>query len=163
MLPTDLTVAAVVERDGRFLVIEERSSGRDVITQPGGHIEAGESPEAACVREVLEETGCDVTIDSLLGTYLWINPVTRQQFLRIVYTAEFLQQHTDRQLDDGIIAAHWLYKSEIEHRRHNFRTPAVMKCIDDFLSGQRLPQSILAGAMPIQKRVADVMATASLI
>ena len=95
MLPTDLTVSAVVEQDGTFLIVEERSSGALVFTQPGGHIEASESPEEACSREVLEETGCEVAINSLLGVYLWIHPQTRQQFLRIVYVADFLQEkHT---------------------------------------------------------------------
>ena len=76
---TDLTVSAVVERDGRFLIVEERSSGIVVMNHPGGHIEAGESPELAVVREAFEETGCEITAGSLVGVYLWIHPQTRQR------------------------------------------------------------------------------------
>ncbi|HEX9852645.1 MAG TPA: NUDIX domain-containing protein, partial [Woeseiaceae bacterium] len=87
MLPTDLTVSAVVARNEKYLIVEERSSGVVVITQPGGHIEAGESPEDAVVRETMEESGCLISVSGLLGVYLWIHPQTRQQFLRIAYTA----------------------------------------------------------------------------
>jgi phosphatase NudJ len=163
VLPTDLTVSAVVEQDGTFLIVEERSSGALVFTQPGGHIEASESPEEACSREVLEETGCEVAINSLLGVYLWIHPQTRQQFLRIVYVADLLQEHSGRKLDDGIHAVHWYSQADIEHRRRQLRTPTVTRCIDDYLAGKRVPESILAGAMPIQHRVADVLASASLV
>ncbi len=92
MLPTDLTVSAVVEKNGRFLMIEERSSGVIVVSQPGGHIEPGESPEQAAEREALEESGCQISITGLLGVYLWIQPQTRQNFLRIVYVADFISE-----------------------------------------------------------------------
>ena len=90
MHPTDLTVAAVVEHEGEFLLVEEYASRQRVLSQPGGHIEAGESPEQAVIRETLEESGCDVACGDLVGVYLWIHPQSRQQFLRIVYAAEFL-------------------------------------------------------------------------
>jgi ADP-ribose pyrophosphatase YjhB (NUDIX family) len=163
VLPTDLTVAAVIEKDGQFLIIEERSSGTIVVTQPGGHIEAGESPEEACAREVLEESGCNITVDGLLGVYLWIHPQTRQQYLRIVYVAHLLHQDMNSQLDHGIQAVHWYSRADIEHHVYRTRTPVVLRCIDDYLAGQRQPSSILAGALPIQKRVADVLASASLV
>src|SRR5690606_20670053 len=102
VLPTDLTVSAVVQRDGRYLIVEERASGVIVFTQPGGHIEAGESPEQAVVRETLEETRCTVEVESLLNVYLWIQPQTRQQFLRIVYVARFAGENPALALDDGI-------------------------------------------------------------
>jgi 8-oxo-dGTP pyrophosphatase MutT (NUDIX family) len=163
VLATDLTVAAVVEQDGKFLIVEERSSGVDVITQPGGHIEAGESPEEACTREVLEETGCDIAIDGLLGVYLWIHPQNRQQFLRIVFVGDLLLEDPTRKLDDGIYAVHWYNKADIEHHVRKLRTPVVMRCIEDYFAGKRQPESILAGAIPIQQRVADVLASAALV
>lgn len=107
MLPTDLTVAAVVPEAGRYLIVEERASGMVVVTQPGGHIEANESPDEAVVRETLEETGCHIEVDSLLGVYLWIHPRTRQNFLRIVYVARFLSEDKSRPLDEGVHAVHW--------------------------------------------------------
>ena len=163
MLATDLTVAAVVEQDGKFLIVEERSSGVNVITQPGGHIESGESPEEACTREVLEESGCDIAIDGLLGVYLWIHPQTRQQYLRIVYVGDLLLEDPTRKLDDGIFAVHWYNKADIEHHARKLRTPVVLRCVEDYFAGKRQPESILAGAIPIQQRVADVLASASLV
>jgi 8-oxo-dGTP pyrophosphatase MutT (NUDIX family) len=163
VLATDLTVSAVVVQDGKFLIVEERASGLDVITQPGGHIETGESPEEACTREVREETGCDIAINGLLGVYLWIQPQTRQQFLRIVYVGDLLLEDPTRKLDDGIYAVHWYSKADIEHHARKLRTPVVLRCIEDYLAGRRQPESILAGAIPIQQRVADVLASASLV
>jgi len=161
--PTDLTVSAVVERDGKFLIVEERSAGVLKFSQPGGHIEASESPAEACTREVLEETGCDIAINSLLGVYLWIHPQSRQQFLRIVYVADLLQEQVGRKLDDGIHAVHWYSAADIEHHRRRLRTPVVFRCIEDYIAGKRQPESVLAGEMPIQHRVADVLASASLV
>ena len=163
MLPTDLTVAAVVEKDGRFLIVEERASGVIVFTQPGGHIEADESPEEACIREVLEESRCQIDIDGLLGVYLWIHPQTRQQFLRIMFIANYVGENESRKLDDGIHAVHWMSRDDIEWRLRKLRTPMVIRCVDDYLAGKRQSQSILAGSAPIQHRVADVLATASLV
>jgi len=95
VLPTDLTVSAVVENDGKFLIIEERSSGVVVVNQPGGHLESGESPKEAATREALEEAGCAIKVTGLLGVYLWIHPQTRQNHLRIVYVADLISQETD--------------------------------------------------------------------
>jgi ADP-ribose pyrophosphatase YjhB (NUDIX family) len=163
VLPTDLTVSAVVERDGKFLIVEERVSGALVFTQPGGHIESAESPEEACTREVLEEAACDIAINSLLGVYLWIHPQTRQQFLRIVYVADLLREYEERKLDSGINAVHWYSQTDIGHRAPQLRTPVVNRCIEDYVAGRRQPETVLAGAIPIQHRVADVLANASLV
>ena len=163
MLPTDLTVSAVVEHENRFLIVEERSSGVLVVNQPGGHIESGESPEQAIVRETLEESGCHIEPSGLLGVYLWIHPQTRQQFLRIVYTGRFLNEEVGYQLDDGIHAVHWYSQSDLERRKRELRSPVVLRCIEDYLAGQRQSDSILAGLTPIQHNVAAVMATAALV
>lgn len=163
MLPTDLTVSAVVENEGRFLIIEERSSGVVVINTPGGHIEAGESPETAAVRETLEEAGCHIAVDGLLGTYLWIHPQTRQNFLRIVYSADLLAQDTTRALDEGVHAVHWYSRGDIENRRRDIRTPVVLRAIDDYLAGHRQPDTLLDGLMPIDQNVHGVLASAALV
>ena len=108
MYATDLTVGAVIERDEKFLIVEESAMGRRVLSQPGGHIEAGESPEQAVVRETLEETGCHVRCGDLIGVYLWIHPQTRQQFLRLMYAAGYVACDAARPLDDGIFARRWM-------------------------------------------------------
>jgi len=152
-----------VPRDGRFLVVEERVSGALVITQPGGHIEANESPEAAVVRETLEETGCLVEVESLLGVYLWIHPQSRQQFLRIVYVANLLSESRSRPLEDGVHAVHWYSPDDLRRRRPSLRSPVVIRCVDDYLAGVRQPTDLLAPLMPVQQNVDAVIASACLV
>jgi 8-oxo-dGTP pyrophosphatase MutT (NUDIX family) len=163
VLPTDLTVSSVVEKDDHFLIVEERASGRIVLNQPGGHIEAGESPEDAARREALEETGCDIRIDGLLGVYLWINPQTRQNFLRIVYAGELVAHDPARTLDDVIHAVHWLAESDLERRRGDLRTPVVLHSIRDYLAGTRQPTTLLERLMPVEQNVHEVLANALLV
>lgn len=163
MQPTDLTVSAVIERDGEYLLVEEIASGAVVLNQPGGHLETGESPEEAIVREVLEETGCEVSCAELVGVYLWIHPQSRQQFLRIVYVAELLSEDESRPLDDGIVAKRWLSRADVEHRRRNLRSPIVERCIRDFEAGRRQPGSLIAGMLPLQQNVHAVLASADLV
>jgi ADP-ribose pyrophosphatase YjhB (NUDIX family) len=163
VLPTDLTVAAVVPRDGRYLIVEERASGIIVVTQPGGHIEAGESPEQAVIRETLEETRCTIAVDGLLGVYLWIHPQTRQQFLRIVYVANFVDEDPALDLDDGVYAVHWYTLEDLNRRRKSLRSPVVTRCIEDHAAGHRQPRSLLANLLPVQQNVDRVLANASLV
>jgi len=163
MYPTDLTVSAVVFHDGRYLLVEERAMGRVVLNQPGGHIEAGESPEAAVVREALEETGCVVTCGELIGTYLWIHPQTRQQFLRLVFAAEYVDCDLSRKLDDSILARRWLTKAEIEYSERALRTPVVLRCVHDYEAGRRQSDSVLSGMHPLQYNVDAVLANADLV
>ena len=163
MYPTDLTVAAVVDLDGRFLMVEERAMNRKVLGQPGGHNEAGESPEEAVVRETLEETGCDVECGELIGVYLWIHPQTRQQFLRIAYEARFIACDEDLPLDNGIIARRWATLSELESRQPMLRSPAVLRCVRDYVAGKRQSDELLTGMLPLQQTVHRVIAAADLV
>jgi ADP-ribose pyrophosphatase YjhB (NUDIX family) len=160
---TDLTVAAVIERDDRFLLVEEHAMGRRVVTQPGGHIEANESPEQAVVREVMEETGVTVECRDMVGVYLWIHPQTRQQFLRIVYAAEYLGQDESAQLDDAILGYRWMSYDDIQASRPILRTPAVLRCVDDYRLGRRASDALLTGMVPLQKNVHRILATADLV
>lgn len=163
MLPTDLTVSAVVENDGKFLTIEERSSGVVVVNQPGGHIEGGETPEQAAERETLEEAGCEICVTGLLGVYLWIHPQTRQNHLRIVYLADLIAQDSNRELDEGVCAVHWLTASDLRRRSRNLRYPTVLRSVEDYLAGKRQPSSLLSDMMPIQRNVDRILANASLV
>ena len=163
MYNTDLTVAAIVRHEDRYLIVDEHAMRRDVLTQPAGHIEAGETPEEAVVREVLEETGCTVECGELVGVYLWIHPQTRQQYLRIVYSAEFLSCDVDRPLDEGIHARLWMTRDEIEGERMRLRTPVVLKCIEDYEAGRREPEALFTGMHPLQHNVDSVLARADLV
>lgn len=163
MHPTDLTVSAVIEDNGRYLLVEEYSMGDVLLNQPGGHIEAGESPEAAVIREVREETGCDVSCGDLIGVYLWIHPQTRQQFLRLVFVAEYLGCDESRTLDQNVVRTRWMAREEIEHRRNGLRSPVVLRCVHDFEAGKRQSDSLLTGMLPLQNNVDAVLANADLV
>jgi 8-oxo-dGTP pyrophosphatase MutT (NUDIX family) len=163
MYPTDLTVSAVVESAGRYLLVEEYATGQVVLNQPGGHIEAGESPEEAVIREVCEETGCDVACGELIGVYLWIHPQTRQQFLRIVFAAEYLGCDDARKLDDGVVARRWMTRAEIEASRRAPRSPVVLRCLHDYEAGKRQSDALLSGMLPLQQNVDAVLANADLV
>lgn len=163
MYPTDLTVSAVIARDGKYLLVEEHAMGGVVLNQPGGHIETGESPEIAVIREVLEETGCDVACGELVGVYLWIHPQTRQQFLRLVFVAEFLRCDEDRQLDHSIIGRRWMSRDEIEQRQRELRSPVVLRCLHDYEAGRRQSDTLLTGMLPLQSNVDAVLANADLV
>ncbi len=163
MYPTDLTVAAIVRHEDLYLMVEEQAMGRQVITQPGGHIESSESPEQAVVREVLEETGCTVTCGEMVGVYLWIHPQTRQQFLRIVFEAHFQSIDTNATLDEGIIRTLWMSRSDIEARRDKLRTPVALRCLHDYEHGKRQTDGAFTGMLPLQHHVDAVLAHADLV
>lgn len=163
MLPTDLTVSAVVRHDDRYLMIEELASGLAVLTQPGGHIDAGESPEQAVIRETLEETGCKVEAEDLIGVYLWIHPQTRQQFLKLVYAARFVSCDEQRPLDEGVIKRLWMTRDDVEYARQRLRTPVVLRCLHDFEQGKRQSDALLSGMLSLSHNVDAVLARADLV
>ncbi|MEM9208831.1 MAG: NUDIX domain-containing protein [Pseudomonadota bacterium] len=163
MLATDLTVGALVERDGDFLIVEERVAGEPVLTQPGGHIEHAESPEAAAARESLEEAGCEITASELLGVYLWIHPQTRQQFLRLMYVCDLVFEHSEPDLDDGVIAVHWMTADDLHRQALRHRTPIVGRAVQDYLTGTRAASDMLSGMQPVQRNVPAMLASASLV
>lgn len=135
----DVTVAAIVERQGRFLLVEEDIQQRLVFNQPAGHVESGETLAAAVIREALEETAWRFTPHALLGTYLWRNPVNGVSFLRFAFIGTVADHDPQRSLDRGIVATHWLTRTEIAAQGARLRSPLVLRCIDDYLAGQQLP------------------------
>lgn len=134
MISTDLTVAAIIENDGRFLMVEEIANGRLVINQPAGHIEPGETPEQALIRETFEETAWHVKPDQVLGTYLWHLQDASQRFLRVAFTARCESFDPLASLDDGIVRATWMSVDEICAAADRLRTPMVLRCIEDYLA-----------------------------
>ena len=115
------------------------------------------------VREVREETGCTVLCEDLIGVYLWIQPQTRQQFLRLVYSADFVDCDASAKLDDGIIARRWLSLADVEKARNSLRSPVVLRCLYDFEEGKRQSDVLLTGMLPLDQNVAAVMAAADLV
>jgi 8-oxo-dGTP pyrophosphatase MutT (NUDIX family) len=133
----DLTVAAVVQREDRFLVVEERINGDIVFNQPAGHVEDRESVIDAAIRETLEETGWHFTPTHFLGLYLWRNAESGRSTVRLALSGEVSHREPDARLDRGIIAAHWMSRAELARLGPRLRSPLVLQCIDDFLSGRR--------------------------
>jgi 8-oxo-dGTP pyrophosphatase MutT (NUDIX family) len=165
-----VTVAAVIECDGRFLLVQEQTADGVRLNQPAGHLDPDETLPAACAREVLEETAYVFKPTALLGAYLaryqpqnlpqnqpQSQPQNQPQnqpnnhstthaaitYLRFAFTGELGAQITGRALDDGILGTLWLTREEIAARADEHRTPLVMQCIDDYLSGRRLPLDAL--------------------
>lgn len=163
MSATDLTVAAVVERDGRFLVIEEYVAGRPVLTQPGGHIESGESPENAVERETLEESGCTVRCEDLIGVYLWVHPKTRHQYLRIVYRARYIDLDETLPLDEGVVRRRWLTLHQLKSRRAMLRSPTVLQCVQDHVAGQRRALVLPRNLVSLESHVDHVLSAAHVV
>jgi 8-oxo-dGTP pyrophosphatase MutT (NUDIX family) len=144
-MPTpEITVAAVTEIDGRFLVVEERIDRRLVINQPAGHVEPGETLLQAIVREVREETAWLFTAKELVGVYLWRRPDIGSMTKRFTFTGAVTDHRPDLPLDEGIIATHWLTQAELKGREPQLRSPLVLRCIDDYLAGQRQPLAAAA-------------------
>ncbi len=139
-----VTVATVVEREGRFLLVEEQARGGAVVfNQPAGHVEANETLAEAAVRETLEETGWDVVLTRFLGIYTYTAP-TRPEvtYYRMAYLATAVQHHPTRPLDTGILAAHWLTVDEIRASAQ-LRSPLVLRCVEDALAGRAFPLDLV--------------------
>jgi 8-oxo-dGTP pyrophosphatase MutT (NUDIX family) len=140
----EVTVAAVVRRDGRFLMVEERIDGRLVLNQPAGHLENGETLVAAVIRETREETAWRFVPSALVGTYLWRNPVNDRTFLRFAFCGDVDDHRPEQPLDAGIVRAVWLSHTELAARPPRLRSPLVTRCIDDFLLGKFQPLDSVA-------------------
>ena len=133
----DLTVSAIIERDNRFLCIEEHSSFGIVVNVPGGHIEPGETPEQAIVREVMEETRWQFAPRGFVGAYLWHDQLRQQQLMRLIYFGRVLHESTERELDNVIVAVRWRSRDASAADAQRLRAPVVLTAIDDYLLGRR--------------------------
>jgi ADP-ribose pyrophosphatase YjhB (NUDIX family) len=140
-----VTVASIVERDGRFLLVEEETRSGLKFNQPAGHLEPGEALAAAAAREALEETGWRVRPTALIGVYRWEAPDTGATFVRFSFAAEARDHDAARALDTGIARAVWMSYDEIVARRADHRSPLVQRCIDDYRAGMRWPLDLLRG------------------
>src|SRR5262245_48277912 len=139
----DLTVAAIVEREGRFLLVEERVGNRMVFNQPAGHVERGEQFVYAVVRETLEETAWTFEPESLVGIYLWEPPEKQRSFLRATFCGQVTSHDPLRRLDRGIERAVWMTREQVVARTARLRSPMVLRCIDDYLKGARYPLDVV--------------------
>jgi 8-oxo-dGTP pyrophosphatase MutT (NUDIX family) len=136
------SVATIVERDGLFLMVEERDDGRVVFNQPAGHLDEHESIFNAAVRETLEESAWQVELTALIGIYHYPAP-NGVTYIRHCFAARPLAFEAERELDDGIIAAHWLPAAEIFDDAFAARSPIVLRCLRDYLDGKRYPLDLI--------------------
>ncbi|MGI9308521.1 MAG: NUDIX hydrolase [Gammaproteobacteria bacterium] len=142
MQAPELTVAAVVEQRGRFLMVEEIADGKKVINQPAGHVEPGETLINAVVREAREETAWKFLPKAINGVYLWQHPEKGSRFLRVTFCGEVSDHDVKQELDTGILRTLWLSRDDLLARSEQLRSPMVMKAIDDYLAGVRYPSNM---------------------
>ena len=139
----NVTVAAVVERDGRFLLVEEETEEGVRYNQPAGHLDQGESLVEACVREALEETAWHFRPTALIGVYQWPRQRGDTTYLRFAFAGELGAEEVGRPLDAGILRAVWLTPAEIEASRARHRSPLIFQCVQDYLAGRRFPLDLI--------------------
>ena len=139
----DVTVAAVLERDGKFLLVEEETDSGIRYNQPAGHLECREALSDAVIRETLEESGYSFVPRALVGVYNWRNEAKDVTYLRFVFTGDITAYDAGRPLDEGIIAAHWLTLDEIRALESQHRSPLILRCIEDWRAGTRYPLSLI--------------------
>ena len=149
-LHPELTVAAVVEQNGRFMLVEERVGGRLVLNQPAGHVEDGESLLAAVVREALEETAWTFIPEATIGVYLWGRDTGEKLFLRVAFSGRCVAHDRRRELDEGIERVLWLSRQEMVARSSQLRSPMVLRAVDDYAHGIRYPLDLCQDLAPEQ-------------
>ena len=139
----NVTVAAVIEQDGKFLLIEENIEGRLMLNQPAGHLERGETLAQAVAREALEESAHPFTPQFLVGVYHWPNEPKDVTYLRFAFGGAAGPQQAGRVLDTGIVRTLWMTREEVAASRARHRSPYVLACVDDYLAGRRFPLELV--------------------
>jgi 8-oxo-dGTP pyrophosphatase MutT (NUDIX family) len=140
----EVTVAAVVEMDGRFLMVEELIGDRLVLNQPAGHLEDRETLLEAVVREAREETAWRFHPEALVGVYLWRSPVTERSFLRFAFCGTVDDHQPKLTLDSGIVRTLWMSYEQLLAQPARLRSPLVTRCLDDYRRGTRQPLESIA-------------------
>lgn len=139
----NVTVAAVVERDSKFLLVEERTGDGILFNQPAGHLEVCESLIDATIRETLEETAYHFVPEYLVGIYQWRHPHRDITYLRFAFGGSITGHEPDRPLDKGILRATWLAPDDIQTGTAQHRSPLVLQCVEDYLAGKRYPLELI--------------------
>ena len=137
------TVAAIIERDNKFLMVEEVVHSERVFNQPAGHLDADESLIDAVIRETREESAWQFIPEAITGIYLWKHPGNGESFLRVAFCGSCQNHDPAQELDDGILHAVWKSRDELIQLEHRLRSPMVINCIDDYLAGNRYPLNML--------------------
>lgn len=139
----NVTVAAIIEQDGKFLLVEEHTSQGLKFNQPAGHLEANESLLHAVVREAREESAYEFEPQYLVGVYRWHADTSNTTYLRFAYSGQILAHHAQQALDEGIVRAVWLTPEEIRTTATRHRSPLILQCVEDYLAGKRYPLELV--------------------
>jgi ADP-ribose pyrophosphatase YjhB (NUDIX family) len=137
------TVAAIIEQNGKFLLVEEETNRGNRFNQPAGHLEDNETLTQAVIRETFEESAYDFTPEALLGVYLWKHEHNETTYLRFAFIGKVGKHYPMQALDDGIVRAVWMDIDEIREKAALMRSPQVLTCIEDYLAGKRFPLEVL--------------------
>lgn len=141
--PPHITVAAIVEKDGKFLMVEEISHGRVVYNQPAGHLDPDESLQQAAVREAYEETGWHIEPTAVLGVAKYYAPENDTIYYRTSFIANAVSFDENAILDDGIQQAVWLSYEELKAAKDKLRSPLVLKNVEQYLAGHQYPLDMI--------------------
>ena len=153
----NVTVAAIMERDGRFLLVEEHTRDGLKLNNPAGHLDPGESPMQACIREAAEETAHDFTPTALVGIYL--NRFTKSgtlddlTYLRFAFTGDVGAHYAERALDTGIVRTVWLTAEELRACPERHRSPLLLCSLEDYLAGQRFALELVHTDLSVQRQI----------
>jgi 8-oxo-dGTP pyrophosphatase MutT (NUDIX family) len=137
------TVAAIIEQNGKFLLVEETTDRGNRYNQPAGHLEDGESLIQAVKRETMEEAAYEFTPEFLLGVYQWKHSHNETTYLRFAFIGKAGLHYPMQELDDGIVQAVWMSIDEIRDKQNLMRSPQVLTCFEDYLAGKRYPLSVI--------------------
>ena len=139
----NVTVAALIERDGRYLLVEEETDDGLRLNQPAGHLDANESLIAACARETLEESAWEFVPTALVGVYQWTRPRGDITYLRFAFAGTLGKFDEKRKLDSGILRTVWMTPEEIHATQDRHRSPLIWQCVEDHMSGRRFPLDLV--------------------
>ena len=139
----NVTVASIVELNGKFLMVEEESPSGPVLNQPAGHLEPNESLETAVIRETLEETGYRFTPEAIVGSYLWHNGDNETTYFRSTFSGSVCQKNIGTELDEGIIRSLWMTHKNILENQNRLRSPVILESINDYLAGKKYPLDMI--------------------
>ena len=137
------TVAAIVEQNGKFLLVEETTDRGNRYNQPAGHLEDNETIIQAVIRETMEEAAYEFTPEFLLGIYHWKHQHNDTTYLRFAFIGKVGLHYPLQELDDGIVQAVWMSIDEIRDKKNLMRSPQVLMCFEDYLSGKRYPLQVI--------------------
>lgn len=139
-----VTVATVVEDNGKFLMVEEDIYGKKILNQPAGHLEPGETLLEAAIRETLEETGWHIKIDHLIEFSQWTSKNSNKHYLRSCFAGSVLQFDPKQELDEGIICAKWMTRDEVAANQNRLRSPLVLHHIDHHINGKQTDTDVFS-------------------